>query len=247
VRWIAIGVVAAGLLLTPAAAAKHTGQKEMIEESNRLEVRALNLYKDNRDDPEIEQLITRSMELLEQVGVLDPRNPSQGPDHELDSAIGADQRFLGQRATIPNAAVRYLTLAILLKDDALDQLRTLPWRYQPQRDKAAKPTGISPPKCARSLAAIAPAGCWHADSWDINVDANAKRARCTFTEPQGLLRPDQPLFPGTYQQTSCVLTNSFRTVDGVRKRIVHAELRITTPVDAHPSGSKTVIVRAHWQ
>lgn len=185
------------------------------------------------------------MELLEQVGELDPRNPFEGPDNLLRSAHDHDRSFLRERATKADAAVMYLTLAVILKDDVLDQLRTLSWRYQPQRNKAAKRTMISPPRCRRTAMAIAPAGCRHADSWDINVDASAKRARCSFMGPQGVLRPDRPLFPGTYQQISCALTSRFRTVDGVRKRVVHAELRITTPAGARPRGSKTVLVRAH--
>jgi hypothetical protein len=246
-RWLAGCVATMSVLLVASAGATTKGQKEQIEEALRLEVRAYNLYLDNPADPEIDGLIQQSAQLLSDVSMLDPRPATEGPDHELDTALSSDRRFLNEKDQ-RNAAVHDLVGAILLKEDALEQLRSLPWRYaHGQGSKNATTEDIDAPLCTRRLSAFVPTGCFKVDYWDINVAANAKRARCTFTGPNGVLAPDRPLFADTFQQTSCKLTNRYVKVHGVRKRVVHAELRITVPQDVTAKGSKPVVARAYWQ
>jgi hypothetical protein len=246
-RRLAGSLAILSVLLVASAGATTTGQKEQIEEALRLEVRAYNLYLDNPADPEVDSLLQQSIQLLADVGTLDPRNGFEGPDHELGSAQESDRRVMGEK-DVRNAAIHDLVGAILLKEDALEQLRSLKWRYaHGQGNKPAHSEDIDAPLCTRRLAAFTPTGCFKVDYWDINVAANAKRARCTFTGPNGVLAPDRPLFAGTFQQTSCKLTNRYVKVHGVRKRVVHAELRITVPQDVTAKGSKPVVARAYWQ
>jgi hypothetical protein len=214
-----------------------------LSEAARLERRAFELYQANPQDPEIDGLIARSRELLQEVNELKgERRLFPGVAESYDSC------FLASRAEgRTDGALYCLARALLLKVEDLETLENDAWKTARDKAKATEKTPVSPPKCTRALALAVP-GCFKVDFWDVNIDRTAKRARCTFRGPAGEISVVRPLFRGTIQEKTCKLTNRTKVVDGVRKRVVRAELRITVPqgVTAAPK-PKLVQVTVHWQ
>lgn len=140
---------------------------------------------------------------------------------------------------------RRLDITIAAKEEAMRRLLDAVQTFDGEKATPSTPTPA--PKCTRHLTARRVAGCVGISFWDINVDHDAKRVACSFRGPAGELSVARPLFPRTFQTTDCKLTKTFRVVDGVRKRIVHAELRITVPEGQTVAGTRPVRVTAFWK
>ena len=242
----ALALVASVGLLAAAGASSLTAPEERaidkIQEAMRLENRAFGLFQDNQADPEVDELVQRSKELLRETYELP--GLSERARGEIGYAFNRDNKFLKERAEDPQSAANSLRIATLEKDAAIRYIEDDSWRAT--ASKATPATDVSTPKC-RSTAAVGIAGCTGLDYWDIYVSSGAKRAKCTFRGPGGEITTGRPLFPGTVQETSCKLTKRFHVVGGVRKRVVRAELRITVLPGSNVSGTKPVRVTAFWQ
>lgn len=233
-------------LLAASDASSLTGPEERaidkLREAMRLERRALELFLENQADPEVDELVKRSRELLRETSGLP--DLSERAINEVGYAYDRDSRFLKERAEDPESAVRSLRIATLLKDAAIRYIEDDSW--EAASSKATPAADVSTPKC-RSTAAVGIPGCTGLDYWDVYVSSNAKRAKCTFRGPGREITTGRPLFPGTVQETSCKLTGRYQVVGGVRKRVVRAELRITVLPGTNVSGTKPVRVTASWR
>lgn len=242
-RWkfaLAVAVAAAAAVVAPGFA-KLDPRLAIgdIEESARLETRVWQLFQEDPNDAEIPELLARSEAVLRQAA----KHLSGKPLADLNVAFAYDGKFESQ--SDPQLRADSLAFAIHVKEFVVEQIRDA---WVPAGAKATKAVKVSAPAC-RSLFAPAPtiSGCTKSDFWDINVPHDVKRAKCSFRGPNGDLRPARLLFAGTFQVTSCVLTHRRVVIDGVRKRVVHAELRITVPAGSSARGAKPVTVTAHWQ
>jgi len=234
-------------LLVAAGASSLTGPEERaidkIQEAMRLENRAFGLFQDNRSDPEVDELVQRSKELLREAYGLP--GLSERVTNELGYALNRDNKFLKERNEDPQSAAISLEIATWEKNAAIRYIEEDSWKAT--ADKTTPAADVSTPTCRSTSATAGIPGCTGLDYWDIYVSSSAKRAKCTFRGPGGEITTGRPLFPGTAQVTSCKLTKRFHVVGGVRKRVVRAELRITVLPGSTVSGTKPVRVTAHWQ
>ena len=233
-------------LLAAAGASSLTGPAERatdkLTEAMRLERLALDRFRDNRADPEVDELVRRSQQLLREVRGLP--GLSRRVKLEIDEAADFDLDFLRYKTENRPFASTTLAHAVLTKFGAIEMIEEDSWTAN--ASKATPAADVSTPKC-RSTSAVGIPGCTGLDYWDIYVSSSAKRAKCTFRGPGGEITTGRPLFPGTAQETSCKLTKRFHVVGGVRKRVVRAELRITVLPGTNVVGTKPVSVTAHWQ
>lgn len=248
----AILLAAAGAVASTAGAkpAPNAGLIAKVTEAMRLEARALGLYTQDPTNTEATELARRSAELLREVADKLRNKPgSSSPLRFLDSAIGADARFVREQADGQKAeGIAALRIALESKWEAIGYLENPMWIPTPPAGaKAPPPTRVKAPAC-RSLAGGAPPvfGCSQVDTWDVFVDPSARAARCLFNGPRGALAPGKRLFSNTMQFTSCTFAG-LTTVKGERKRIVRAELRVVVSEGDRASGEAIVRVRVLWQ
>lgn len=244
-RWALVLVVFASLVAA-AGASSLTGPEERaiakLTEAMRLERRAVELFRENQADPEVDELVKRSQELLREAYGLP--GLSERAKSEVGYAFKRDSKFLQGKPGDPQGSVTNLEIALLEKAAAIRIIEDDSWAAA--SSKATPATNVSTPNC-RSTSAVGIPGCAGIDFWEINVSAGAKRAKCSFRGPRGELTPGRPLFPGTAQETTCKLTNRFLVVGGERKRIVRAELHITVLTGTNVKGTKPVTVTASWR
>ena len=208
----------------------------------RLERQALELFREDRADPEVDELMRRSEDLLREARVL--TGLTVRVTAEVHRALELDSSFRRLKAEHPEDAAEFLDIAVRVKFFAIQMIEEDSWTATADKTTPAAP--VSTPKC-RSTAAVGIPSCTGLDYWEIYVSNGAKRAKCTFRGPGGEITTGRPLFPGTVQETSCKLTKRYHVVGGDRKRVVRAELRITVLPGSNASGSKPVRVTAHWQ
>lgn len=139
-----------------------------------------------------------------------------------------------------------LAKAIEAKRGALNVLARL--TFKERGSKTTTKATVHPPTCRNMHATSSVAACFKVESWDINADGAARAAQCVFRDGAGReLTNVRPLFKGVLQETTCTLTNKTLVVGGKRKRVVHAELRLTAQTNAVATGSNSVVVTVLWR
>jgi hypothetical protein len=246
VRWLALALLALALPTGAVAAGDKPIERvvDKVHEALRLERIALEIMRADWKDPEADTHLATAAGLLRDALAVPGADIPDGARKDLRQAQKTDELLVRDRQRLrPEFAIFVFAISFLQKAEALDIISYSAWRAD--ESKHAAPVRVSPPAC-RSLAQISVPGCTGVDIWDVYVDKDAKRARCTFRGPAGELLAARPLFPGTAQRKTCKLAG-FRTVDGVRKRVVHAELHITALPGTKTGPPRTVTVTAHWQ
>ncbi len=91
------------------------------------------------------------------------------------------------------------------------------------------------------------ASCTTTSFWDVNVPMKVKSAHCVAIDKTTHRATDSkhPLFPGVKQVQRCQVTNRFRVVGGVRKRIVHFEITLTDDAGT-TRGKRPVRLSVYW-
>ena len=241
-------VLVAACVSVGAAAAADTPIERVLDKLNealRLESQALTLFVDDPSSAEINELLATSAGLIKDAVAVPGANIDPGARADLVKAQKTDEQLVKHRHRLRREFAGFLlALAFHAKSEAIDIVTYSAWRAD--ESKRTKPVAVSQPACRYAANTVPVAGCTGVDRWDIYVDKGARRAKCAFRGPAGELRGARPLFPGTLQRRTCKLAG-FKTVDGVRKRVVHAELRITVPEGVEARSPRIDTVTAHWQ
>lgn len=134
------------------------------------------------------------------------------------------------------------------KTEALGLIRFLEAIDRMSNRKRTPLSPVTAPLCQQGQGVSAQSSCYTVDTWSINIDKGAQAAVCKFVDGDGNRVTNlRPLFNDVIQQTTCRLTDKTVTVNGVRKRVVRATLKLTTLSKFDPRGSADVRVTASWR